>query len=208
MADALVVLGAGGHAKVVIEAALVRNPDRQVVIVDDDSSAISRTILGLRVSGSRDWLASNLPDAPVALGVGDNQTRLAALEWLLGQGRKVETIVHPAAIVGPTVQIGAGSFLAAGAIAIADTNIGRAAIINTAASIDHDCEIGDGVHIGPGVRLCGNARVGARSLIGVGTAVRPGITIGSDVVVGAGSAVVSDLPDGGVYGGCPARTIR
>ena len=208
MADGLVVLGSGGHAKVIIEAVLARSPDRRIVLLDDDADAADRTVLGVPVSGPREWLASNLPGAPVALGIGDNRARLAVLEWLLSQGREVEMVIHPSAIVGATVEIGPGAFLAAGSIAIADARIGRAAIINTAASVDHDCDIGDGVHIGPGVRLCGNVRVGARSLVGVGTAVRPGITIGADAVIGAGSAVVADLPAGGTYAGCPARPIR
>lgn len=208
MPDPLVVLGAGGHAKVVIEAALARDPGRQILIVDDHPDAQSRRILGFGISGSRDWLAANAPGAPVALGLGDNTIRLEALEWLLGQGREIETVVHPSATVGPTVKIGAGAFLAAGSIVIAEARIGRAAIINTAASVDHDCEIGEGAHIGPGARVCGNVRVGARSLVGVGSAVRPGVAIGADVTVGAGSAVVGDLTVGGVYGGCPARPIR
>ena len=208
MADPLVVLGAGGHAKVVIEAALARDPGRQIVILDDDPDVQDRQIFGFRAAGTREWLKANAPDAPVTLGIGNNRARLEALEWLLARGRQLETVIHPTANVGRTVEIGAGSFLAAGSIAIADSRIGRAAIINTAASVDHDCDIGEGAHIGPGARLCGNVRVGARSLIGVGTAVRPSIAIGADVSVGAGSAVVCDLADGGVYAGCPARLIR
>ena len=207
MASDLVVLGSGGHAKVIIEAVRARSPDRHIVLLDDNAEATDRTVLGIPVSGPRTWLASNLPGAPVALGIGDNRARLAVLEWLLSQGREVETVIHPSAIVGATVEIGPGAFLAAGSVAIADTRIGRAAIINTAASVDHDCDIGDAVHIGPGVRLCGNVRVGARSLVGVGAAVRPGVTIGADTIIGAGSAVVADLPGGGTYAGCPARPI-
>jgi sugar O-acyltransferase (sialic acid O-acetyltransferase NeuD family) len=207
MAGELVVFGSGGHAKVVIEAVLARTPGRQIVLLDDNPAAAGRTLLGISVSGTRDWLASNLPGTPVALAVGDNRARAALLRWLVDQRREVETVIHPSAVVGATVEIGTGAFVAAGAILIADARVGDAVIINTGATIDHDCEIGEAAHIAPGVRLCGNVRVGAHSLIGVGTAVRPGITIGADVVVGAGSAVVTDLPDAGVYAGCPARPI-
>lgn len=207
MTGELVVFGCGGHAKVVIEAVLARDPKRLVQIVDDDPGAVGRSVLGLRVSGGREWLASNAPGASVALGIGGNRARLDVLDWLIAQGRQVETVIHPSAIVGATVDAGVGTFFAAGAIAIAEARIGRAAIINTGASVDHDCVIGDGAHIGPGVRLCGNVQVGARSLIGVGTAVRPGVSIGADVIVGAGSAVVGDLADGGTYCRCPARPL-
>ena len=207
MATELVVFGCGGHAKVVIEAVLAGGPNGRIHIVDDDPEAIGRSVLGIPVSGGRDWLASNAPGASVALGIGGNRARLDVLDWLISQGREIEAVVHPSAHVGASVEVGAGTFFSAGSIANADARIGRGAIINTGASVDHDCVIGDGAHIGPGVRLCGDVRVGARSLIGVGSAVRPGISIGADVIVGAGSAVVSDLADGRTYCGCPARPL-
>ena len=208
MSDELIVFGSGGHAKVVVEAVLARTPGRRIVLLDDDRNAVARTLLGISVSGTREWLSANLPDAPVALGIGNNRARADLVEWLSQTGRKLEPVIHPSAVVGSTVEIGDGAFLAAGAIVIADARIGRAAIVNTAASVDHDCDIGEAAHIAPGVRLCGNVSVGARSLIGVGAAVRPGIRIGADVTVGAASAVVSNLPDGGTFVGCPARAIR
>lgn len=207
MSGDLIIMGSGGHAKVVLEAVLASSPDRRVTVLDDDPLAAERSLLGVKVSGTRDWLSANALDAAVALGIGDNAARLALLDWLVAQGRAVETVIHPSAIVGATVVIGDGAFLAAGSIAIADAKIGRGAILNTACSVDHDCVIGDGVHLGPGVRLCGNVSIGARSLIGVGSAIRPGIKVGSDVVVGAGSAVVADIPNGSIYAGCPARPL-
>lgn len=205
MADALIVFGSGGHAKVIVEAVRARTPDRRIVMIDDQVAGEGRTVLGLAVIGSREWLASNLPDAPVALGVGNNAARWALVCWLLHEGRALETVIHPSAVIGATAKVEEGAFVAAGAIVIADARIGRGVIINTGASVDHDCQIGEAAHLAPGVRLCGNVRVGARSLIGVGSAVGPGISIGADVTVGAGSAVVRDLFDGGTFIGCPAR---
>lgn len=203
----LIVFGSGGHAKVVVEAVRAIEPDRRIAILDDGPGTAGRSVLGIPVAGTRAWLASNAPAASVAMGIGNNAARLDLLEWILSQGRRLETVIHPAAIVGATVAVGEGAFLAAGSIAIADARIGRGVILNTACSVDHDCVIGDGAHIGPGARLCGTVKVGARSLVGVGSAVRPGISIGADVVIGAGSAVVSDIPDGVVYAGCPARSL-
>ena len=208
MADHLIIFGSGGHAKVVMEAVLARTPDRGITVLDDDPGAAGNSLFGVLVSGGRDWLLSNQLEIPVALGVGNNRGRAALLDYLLAHGRIVETVVHPSAIVGASVQLGEGVFVAAGAIVIADARLGRASIVNTGASVDHDCDIGEATHIGPGARLCGNVCVGARSLIGVGSAVRPGILIGSDVVVGAGSAVVGDLTDGGTFAGCPARPVN
>lgn len=204
----IVLLGSGGHAKVVSEAILARSPARRIIIIDDDPAAAGRSVLGMPVSGTRDWLLDNLPECPVALGLGNNRARSELLDWLNRLGRTVETVIHPSAIVGETARIDPGAFLAAGSIVIAEARIGPAVIINTAASVDHDCTIETAAHIAPGVRLCGKVQVGARALVGVGAAVRPGIAIGADAVIGAGSSVVSDVPAGAVVAGCPAKPIR
>lgn len=208
MTDPLVVFGSGGHAKVMVEAVLARTPDRRICILDDDAEAQGRSVLGLPIEGGRDWLARSLPGAPVALGLGVNSARAGLMEWLVREGRQLETVIHPAAIVSPSAAIGAGAFLAAGSIVIAEASIGRGAIVNTGASVDHDCRVGEAAHIAPGVRLCGGVTVGARTLIGVGSVVAPGVSVGADATVGAGSAVIRDLADGGRYAGCPARPIR
>lgn len=207
MADRLIIFGSGGHAKVVAEAALACSPGREIVFLDDAEESRARSIFGIAVSGGRGELES-LRETPVALGIGDNRARSELMSWLSGQGRSLENVIHPTAVAGPSVEIGAGAFLAAGAIAIADARIGRAAIINTGATVDHDCDIGEAAHIAPGVRLCGNVRVGARTLVGVGSSVKPGISIAADVVLGAGSVVVRDIASAGTYAGNPARLLQ
>lgn len=206
--DTLVVFGSGGHSKVVIEAVRAREPDRPIVILDDVPEAKGRRILGLGVSGGRDFLSRELKGARVALAIGQNSIRAQLLEFVLSNGIHAETVIHPAASIGATVTIGAGAFVAAGAILVADARIGAGSIINTGATVDHDCEIGKAAHIAPGVNLCGNVRVGDRSLIGVGSSVRPGIVIGDDITIGAGSVVVSDLTEAGIFAGNPARRLR
>ncbi|HWJ37423.1 MAG TPA: acetyltransferase [Sphingomicrobium sp.] len=206
MADRLVIFGSGGHAKVVVEAALARSPNREIILLDDEASHHGRQVLDFSVSGGRDTLA-RLQGAPVALGVGDNRARWHLIEWLRAEGAQLETVVHPAATVGRTVELGAGAFVAAGAILIADARIGAGAIINTAASVDHDCSIGEAAHIAPGVHLCGNVTVGARTLIGVGSSARPGATIAADVTIGAGAVVVGDIETAGTYVGNPTRPL-
>lgn len=207
-ADPLVVVGSGGHAKVIVEAVRARIPDREIILLDDGPEAQGRTVLGLNVSGNREQLSANFKGAPVALGIGNNHARAEIIAWLSANSHLLETVIHPTAIVGATVAIGQGAFLAAGSIAIADSRIGAGAIINTGASVDHDCEIGEAAHIAPGVRLCGNVRVGDRTLIGVGSSVRPGISIAADVILGAGSVVVRNINAAGTYAGNPARPLR
>lgn len=207
MADLLVVFGSGDHAKVVIEAALASNSDREIVLLDDDQAKKGRTIFGIAVIGGREQLEI-LGGVSVALGIGDNHARSALLRSLTEQGRSLETIVHPATVVGRSVQVGKGAFLGAGAIALADARIGPGAIINTGATVDHDCEIGTAAHLAPGVHLCGNVRVGDRTLVGVGSSIKPGVSIAADVVIGAGTVVVRDIDIPGTYVGNPARPLK
>lgn len=207
-ADTLVVFGSGGHAKAVVEAVLARTPRRRIVILDDSVEARDRRLLAIQVTGGRELLSGSLKGAPVAPAVGQNGSRSKLMDWLTSHDHKLETVIHPAAVVGATVRIRAGAFVAAGAILIADARIGAGAIVNTGATIDHDCEIGDAAHIAPGAHLCGSVHVGARTLIGVGSSVRQGITIGNDITVGAGSVVVCNLAGGGTFAGNPARPIQ
>lgn len=208
MPDPLVVFGSGGHAKVIVEAVLARTPDRAILLIDDSPNATGHELLGIAVSGDRHRLSASLKKSPVALAIGQNGARAELMEWLLANGHELETVVHPTAVVGATVKIGIGAFIAAGAILTADASIGPGAIVNTGATVDHDCEIGDAAHIAPGVNLCGNVRVGARTLVGVGSSVRPGITIGEDIRIGAGSVVINDLAGSGTFAGNPARRLR
>lgn len=207
MRERLVVFGSGGHAKVVIEAALSQTPDCEIIVLDDSEEALGRRICGFSVSGRREQLTS-LKGSRIVPAIGDNDARARFLLWLRENGHALASVIHPSAHVAKSVNIGAGAFVGAGAIVIAEARIGEAAIINTSASVDHDCEIGDAVHLGPGVKLCGNVRIGLRTLVGVGSCVRPGISICDDVVLGAGSVVVKDIKEPGTFAGNPARRLR
>jgi sugar O-acyltransferase (sialic acid O-acetyltransferase NeuD family) len=207
MPDPLVVFGSGGHAKVVIEAVLARTPGRQIIILDDFEENAGKSIFGVVVAGGRSELDS-MRGAPVVPSIGDIFSRARLITWLREQGHALESIVHPAAVVAESVQLGGGAFISAGAVVIAEARIGPGAIINTGATIDHDCVVGEAAHVGPGVHLCGNVRIGDRTLVGVGSSVRPGVFICDDVVLGAGSVVVRDIVEPGTFAGNPARRLR
>ena len=204
MPDPLIVFGSGGHAKVVVEAVLMKEADRKLILLDDATTSCRQSVFGIRVFGGRPEL-EQFRGCPVIVAIGDNYARSELISWLRQENHRLQTVIHPAAIVGASVEIGDGSFLGAGAIAIAETRIGRGAIINTGATVDHDCVIGEASHVGPGAHLCGGVRIGTRTLIGVGASIRPGIAICEDVVVGAGSVVVKDIDQPGTYAGNPAR---
>lgn len=206
MSNRLIVFGSGGHGKVVIEAALARDPNREIILLDDADSARESRLLGIPIRGGRSELRS-LRGTPVTPAVGENGARAELLKWLEDHGHMLETILHPTAVVGSSVKLGLGSFISAGAIIVADASIGAGAIINTGASVDHDCALGRAAHIGPGAHLCGNVRIGDRTLVGVGSSIRPGVSVCNDVVLGAGSVVVRDILEAGTFAGNPVRRL-
>jgi sugar O-acyltransferase (sialic acid O-acetyltransferase NeuD family) len=196
------VVGAGGHAKVVI-AAIEAGGDEVVAVLDDDRAKWGTPILGHTVQGP--VAIDVIPDgSSVVLAIGANAARKAKAEALRV---RFGTVVDPRAIIHSSVIIGEGAVVFAGAVIQPDANIGAHAIINTSASIDHDARIGAFAHIAPGVHLSGHVTIGEGALIGVGAAVIPGVAIGGWATVGAGAAVISNVPRGATAVGCPARPV-
>jgi len=204
----VLVYGAGGHAKVVID--IIEQEARYEIdgLLDDDPSLRGKSVYGYTVLGSCAAAAklrtSRLRHALVA--IGDNAARLAIARRLVREGWSFARAVHPRATVARGVNIGAGSVIMAGAVLNSDARLGRHVIVNTCASIDHDCRIGSGVHIAPGCRLCGGVSVGAASLLGAGSVVTPLVKLGRAVRVAAGAVVTQDLANGMRATGRAARS--
>ena len=199
----LLVFGAGGHGRVVAEAAADQYSD--IAFVDDDtdlSGSGNWPVLGL-VS---DVLSGKLPCSKAAVAIGDNAKRLGLIDRLIASDIEVASIVHRSAVLSASAIVGAGSVLLAHAVVSSGAQLGRGCIVNTGATIDHDCELADGVHVSPGAHLAGNVTVGSCAWIGLGAVVREGTVIGSGAVVGAGAAVVTDIADGSRVVGVPAKT--
>ncbi|MGH8533066.1 MAG: acetyltransferase [Gammaproteobacteria bacterium] len=198
------VLGAGGHAKVVVST-LQAAGVTVTGLFDDDRGKWDRRVLGVPVLGALEQ-GSEVNDAAAVIGIGDNgmRQRIAEqydnLEWL--------SIIHPSACVHASARLGRGTAVFAGAVIQPDARIGEHCIVNTLASVDHDCNIGAFVHIAPGAHLAGNVLVGEGVLIGLGSSVMPHVSIGARTVVGAGSAVVGNLPPDVTATGVPARILK
>jgi sugar O-acyltransferase (sialic acid O-acetyltransferase NeuD family) len=194
------VIGAGGHAKVVIS--LLRDLEFEVAgIFDDDPAKWSGTLLGLAISGPIARL-DDVPRLPGIIAVGDNALRQSIaerfdLDWL--------SAVHPRAHVDATADLAEGTVVMAGAVIQAEARLGRHVIVNTRASVDHDCVIGDFAHIAPGATLAGNGHMETGVLFGAGAVAVPGVRVGQWTTVGAGAVVVADVPGEVIAKGMPAR---
>jgi sugar O-acyltransferase (sialic acid O-acetyltransferase NeuD family) len=208
----LLILGAGGHAKVVAETALASGHYSEVAFLDDRCSGTDQlpSVLGFPVLGPLE-LALDLIHreefAAASVAFGNATARLNWIEQLDAAGYAVPVLIHPTAMVSPSARLGSGSVVFAQAAVQSLSTIGVGAILNTGCSVDHDAQLAHGVHICPGARLAGEVQVGSRSWIGIGASVIQQVRIGSDVTVGAGASVVRDLPDGVTAVGVPARVL-
>lgn len=192
-----VLLGAGGHARVLV--ALARASGHQVLGVCDPMLAADAVTHweGLEVLGDDDALNRFPPDrVTLVLGVGQLAAgtlrgRLYAM-WR-ARGYDFPMLVHPAAWVAPGVKLNNGVQVMAGAVIQPGCVVGENSIVNTRASVDHDCQIGRDVHVAPGVTLCGAITIDDSAFIGAGATVIQGLRIGANAVVGAGVTLVRDL---------------
>ncbi len=205
----LIVFGAGGHAKVVIDILERQGSYAIAGVLDDDVKRKDTRFFGYPLLGTR----ANLPALRSAqlhlavVAIGDNQARAAVAASMARQDWQFAAAVHPHACIGRGVEIAPGCVVMGGCVINSGTYLGAHVIVNTGATIDHDCRIEDGVHIAPGCHLCGGVRIGQRSLLGAGTTVTPGVKIGSKVFVGAGSCVIHDVADDANVSGVPARSL-
>jgi len=197
----LVLLGAGGHAKVLL--ATLQAAGREVLeVLDDDQARWGTSLLGCPISGPIDG-NTLAPGHPAILGIGDNRVR----QRLAGLDLSWPQVVHPDATVHSSVLVGDGSVVFAGAVIQPEVTLGRHVIVNTGATVDHDCRLGDFAHIAPGCHLAGQVRVDEGALLGIGAAVVPGVSIGAWATVGAGAVVLHDVAAGSVVAGAPARVL-
>lgn len=207
----MIVLGAGGHAKVLIDALRL---DSIIVLgaADSNPSKKDRSILGVPVIGGDDEVMKHPPESVrLVNGVGSIRVtpwRRKLFERFKNLGYKFFVVVHPSAIISGDVGLGEGVQVMAGVVVQAGCSIGMNAIVNTHATVDHDCLIGDHSHIAPGVTISGGVRIGENTHIGTGAIVLQGVAIGRDCLVGAGAVVTCDVPDGETVAGVPAKQIR
>lgn len=199
-----IVVGAGGHARVVMDALKCEKGDSlNYAFADDDAALHGQFVLGVPVLGAASEVVLSGMRFHIAVGV--NRTREMLYQRMLAIGAVPFAVAHPSAIVSRYAQLGVASFIAARAVVAPVAKIGLGAIINHGAVVDHDCLVGDFAHIAPGATLAGGVSVGRGVLVGAGANVLPGLVIGDGAVIGAGAVVVSDVSPGAQVVGVPAR---
>ena len=197
----MIVYGASGHGKVIIE--ILENVNEAHIAVWDDADkppvwqypVVKPTAPGEPV-----------PDKMI-ISIGVNATRKKVAERF-GAVAAFGTAIHGSANISARATIGEGTVIMAGATVNADTRIGRHCIVNTCASIDHDCVLGDYAHISPNSTLSGGVQVGEGTHIGAGASAIQGIRIGKWCTIGAGTVIIKDIPDYATAVGNPARIIK
>jgi UDP-perosamine 4-acetyltransferase len=210
MADArprILVLGAGGHGKAVLDLLLAGGEWLPAGVVD--AAPRVADVLGIPVLGDEAQFAplraSGIGAAHPA--IGHNAHRIAAAARLAAAGFALPVLRHPACVIGHGAVLGEGSAIFARAVIGPEARLGRLVLVNTGAIVEHDCIVEDGAHVAPGAVLAGGVRIGAGVLVGAGAVIRPGVTVGAGAIIGAGAAVLADVQTGITVAGVPAEPL-
>ncbi len=205
----LILIGGGGHAKVIADCARTSGWSLTGFLDDAANTPLSQADL-LPHLGLLKSLNALAEQTSMINAIGDNNVRQRTTVQLLQQlnaeaSDVLATVIHATAVVSEQATIAAGVFIGPGAIVNARANIGAGAIINSGAIVEHDCAIADYAHIAPGAVLGGEVAVGRQSLVGLGSSVLPGVCIGAHAIVGAGSVVCRNVEPKTTVRGNPAR---
>jgi sugar O-acyltransferase (sialic acid O-acetyltransferase NeuD family) len=202
MHNKLVIVGCGGHGKVIADIA-IKNGYQDISFVDDNEKG---ECIGFPIIGTTEILNSlNDGKTDFVIAVGNNVIRKSiskqySVNWV--------TLIHPSAQIGLNTVIGKGTVVMAGAVINACAFIGEHCIINTCAIVEHDNYLNDYVHISPNATLGGTVTVGETTHIGLGALIKNNIEICGGCTIGIGSVVINDIKEKGTYVGVPSRKIK
>lgn len=202
MPEAVILIGGGGHAKVIIDC--IRAAGDQVAGILDDGLAPGTLVLDVPVLGKTAEF-EHYRSHPFLIAIGNNAVRRKLAQRM---DVKWHTAIHPSAVVSSYAAIGAGTVVMPRAVVNAGALVGGHCIVNTGAIVEHDNRLGDFVHVSPGAALGGTVSLGEATHVGIGAAVKNNVSICGGCLIGAGAAVVRDITEPGTYVGVPARKLK
>lgn len=197
----IIIIGAGGHGKVVADIA--RNNEYDEILFLDDNPNINKCYNYAIVGNISD--AKSYKEYDFVIAIGNSEVRKSVQEKLENEGLNIVSLIHPNAVIGEYIKIEKGTVVMAGAVINPNTIIGKGCIINTCSSVDHDCNIGDFSHIAVGAHIAGTVNIGKETFIGAGATIINNINICNGCWIGAGAVVVDNIEKMGVYIGIPAK---
>ena len=195
----IVILGAGGHGRVVAEIAQLSGYTEICFLDDNTENELCH------ISGKISDYTKYLDDYDFFVAIGNNEIRKRMYEELFNVKAGIATLIHPNSVISKDVKIGKGSAVMAGAIINTNVVIGNGSIINTSSSVDHDCKIGNYTHISVGAHVAGTVEIGECVFVGAGVTIINDIKICNDCLIGAGAVVVKNIDKQGKYKGVPAK---
>ena len=205
----IVLLGAGGHGRVLLDILLQQS--YEVLAIADPAFKKIQSLTNIPLIDDQAVVKYSPDEVLLVNGlgsVGDTGKRQHLYEYFKTRGYKFATVTHASAVISPRTELGEGVQVMAGAIVQTSVNIASNSIINTKATVEHDCTVGAHVHIASGAILCGGIQIGDGAHIGAGATIIQGLSIGKRSIVGAGAVVIKDMPEAAVVVGVPARIIK
>ncbi len=203
----LIIIGAGGHGKVVADIAK-KNGYKIISFLDDSVQKQLESYSIVGTTDDIDMIHKKDNEVDFFIAIGNNVVREQVFKKFQEKEITFPVLIHPSAIVDETVKIGRGTVVMANAVINVGTTIGKNCIINTGSTVDHDCILEDYVHVSPGVHVAGTVHLGKRTWLGIGSSIINNINICDDVIVGAGTTVINHIDSSGKYVGMPLRRIN
>lgn len=205
--NTLVIIGAGGHGRVVADCAQQVNTYKEIIFLDD-SYKETVTSGDWKIVGLSEDFHQHIGHADFIVGIGNNLIRAKITKKLLQANANVVSLIHPTASISPKVSVDNGVVIFANAVVNIGSHISEGCIINTGATVDHDCKLKPYVHVSPGVNIAGGVTIEQYSWLGIGSAVIEYLTVAKNTQIGAGAVVINSTQANSLYLGVPAQKVR
>ncbi len=207
----VIILGAGGHASVLIDALQQLNA-YILGITEPDETLWGKELMGVDILGNDDKIFDIHPERiDLVNGLGSirrTHARQKLFETWQLRGYSFASVIHPKAILAASARTAEGVQILAGAMINPHTIVGANTLINTGVILEHDCVVGNHVHIAPGVNIAGSVSIGSGTHVGIGSTIIQGVTIGDSCLIAAGAVVVKSVVSGSTVMGVPGKIVQ